>query len=603
MTSAPPLSFASEAGVVEVVGLTKRFGPVHAVTDLSFTVVPGRVTGFLGPNGAGKTTTLRMLLGLATPDAGTATIGGRPYAARTRPASHVGAALEAASFHPGRTARDHLRVYAPQIGVGDARCDEVLGIVGLADAADRRTGGFSMGMRQRLALATTLLGDPQVLLLDEPANGLDPEGIAWLRQFLRYLAGQGRTVLVSSHVLSEVEQTVDDVVIIARGRLVHASSLAQLEALARPAVGPGRRTGLGVERPVRRPDDRGRVRSALPTGGGRGLRTWPAAARARAGGHQPRGPVPAAHGRSGGPAGDATRRRCAAGPARSPGHGPGGGPMIAALRTELRKVSTTRTWWLTALVMFGYMVVMGVIMAFSLVLGMREAEKAGAPPADSSGFGNAVLDEMAIATSVYTLAVALGYIFPAILGALSVTGEFRHRTITPTLLAEPRRSLVLGSKLVAILPFALVVAIAGVVGTLIGGAATLGIMGEPTLLGDRTIQRTLVLSVVALTLWALVGVGFGSVLTNQVAAIVVLLAFTQFVEPLVRLLLAQFEATEAVSKFLPGAAGEAIAGSSLYVSSGLADLLNAWQGTLTLLGYAVILVVIGRVTTFRRDIG
>ncbi len=270
--------------------------------------------------------------------------------------------------------------------------------------------------------------------------------------------------------------------------------------------------------------------------------------------------------------------------------------MIAALRTELRKVSTTRTWWLTALVMFGYMVVMGVIMAFSLVLGMREAEKAGAPPADSSGFGNAVLDEMAIATSVYTLAVALGYIFPAILGALSVTGEFRHRTITPTLLAEPRRSLVLGSKLVAILPFALVVAIAGVVGTLIGGAATLGIMGEPTLLGDRTIQRTLVLSVVALTLWALVGVGFGSVLTNQVAAIVV-------VEPLVRLLLAQFEATEAVSKFLPGAAGEAIAGSSLYVSSGLADLLNAWQGTLTLLGYAVILVVIGRVTTFRRDIG
>ena len=200
--------------------------------------------------------------------------------------------------------------------------------------------------------------------------------------------------------------------------------------------------------------------------------------------------------------------------------------------------------------------------------------------------------------------MALGYIFPAILGALSVTGEFRHRTITPTLLAEPRRSLVLGAKLVAILPFAVVVALAGVVGTVIGGAVTLAIMGEPTLLGDSTIQRTLlILSVVALTLWALVGVGFGSVLTNQVAAIVVLLAFTQFVEPLLRLLLAQFDATEAISKFLPGAAGEAIAGSSLYVSSGLAELLNAWQGTVTLLGYAVILVVIGRLTTFRRDIG
>jgi ABC-2 type transport system ATP-binding protein len=229
-------AFAPDAGTIEVVGLSKRFGPVHAVEDLSFTVAPGRVTGFLGPNGAGKTTTLRLLLGLATPNAGTATIGGLRYSEFPQPARHVGAALEASSFHPGRTARDHLRVYAPQVGVGDERCDEVLATVGLAEAADRRAGGFSMGMRQRLALATTLLGDPQVLLLDEPANGLDPEGIAWLRQFLRYLAGQGRTVLVSSHVLSEVEQTVDDVVIISRGRLVKACSLGELEAMARPGV-------------------------------------------------------------------------------------------------------------------------------------------------------------------------------------------------------------------------------------------------------------------------------------------------------------------------------------------------------------------------------
>jgi len=277
--------------------------------------------------------------------------------------------------------------------------------------------------------------------------------------------------------------------------------------------------------------------------------------------------------------------------------------MIAALRTELRKVATTRTWWLTALIMFGYMIVMGTIMAFSLVMGLREAEKTGDPSASTGGFGQAVLDPMSIATSVYTLAVALGYIFPAILGALVVTTEFRHRTITPTLLAEPRRSLVLGAKLVCVLPFAVVVAIAGVAGTVLGGAGTLAIMGEPTLLGDSTVQRTIVLSVVALILWALVGVGFGSVLTNQVAAIVVLLAFTQFVEPLLRILLAQFDATQPLSKFLPGAAGEAIAGSSLYVSSGLAELLNSWQGTLTLIGYAVLLVVIGRFTTFRRDIG
>jgi hypothetical protein len=280
--------------------------------------------------------------------------------------------------------------------------------------------------------------------------------------------------------------------------------------------------------------------------------------------------------------------------------------MIAALRAELRKVATTRTWWLTALVMFGYMVVMAVIMAFSLVFGMREAEESGQPADMSGGFGAngpVVLDSLAIAMAVYTLAVALGYIFPAILGALSVTGEFRHRTITPTLLAEPRRSLVLGAKLVAVLPFALAVAVAGVAGTVVGGAATLAIMGEPTLLGDPEVQRTIVMSVVALVLWALVGVGFGSVLTNQVAAIVVLLAFTQFVEPILRLLLAQFDVTEAASKFLPGAAGEAIAGSSLYVSSGLADLLPAWQGALVLLGYAVVLVLVGRVTTFRRDIG
>jgi ABC-2 type transport system ATP-binding protein len=216
--------------------LSKRFGPVRAVEDLSFTVRPGRVTGFLGPNGAGKTTTLRMLLGLVRPTSGSATIGGRTYGELQRPMHTVGAALEAASFHPGRSALDHLRVYAPQAGVDDARCHEVLRIVGLDDVARRRAGGFSLGMRQRLALATTLLGDPGVLLLDEPANGLDPEGIAWLRAFLRHLAAEGRTVLVSSHVLSEVEQTVDDVVIIARGRLVHASSLPELAALAEPTV-------------------------------------------------------------------------------------------------------------------------------------------------------------------------------------------------------------------------------------------------------------------------------------------------------------------------------------------------------------------------------
>jgi ABC-2 type transport system ATP-binding protein len=214
---------------VEVRGLTKRFGSVVAVDDLSFSVQPGRVTGFLGPNGAGKTTTLRMALGLVAPTAGSATIGGLAYVDLVAPQRVVGAALEATGFHPGRTGRNHLRVLATTAGQTDRRVDEVLAMVGLTDAARRRTLGYSLGMRQRLGLAAALLADPRVLLLDEPANGLDPEGIAWLRGFLRYLASEGRTILVSSHLLSEVQQTVDDVVIIARGRLVRTSTLKELE--------------------------------------------------------------------------------------------------------------------------------------------------------------------------------------------------------------------------------------------------------------------------------------------------------------------------------------------------------------------------------------
>ena len=215
---------------VEVSGLTKSFGAVRAVDDLSFTVEPASVTGFLGPNGAGKTTTLRMVLGLMHPDAGTATFDGTPYVSLPAPLRTVGAVLETA-FHPARTGRNHLRVYCRASGLPTSRADEVLRLVGLTDAADRRAGGYSLGMRQRLALATALLGDPAVLVLDEPANGLDPEGIQWLRGFLQHLAhAEGRTVLVSSHLLAEMEQTTDRVVIIGAGRLVREGSIADLRA-------------------------------------------------------------------------------------------------------------------------------------------------------------------------------------------------------------------------------------------------------------------------------------------------------------------------------------------------------------------------------------
>lgn len=216
----------SAHGRIEVRGLTKSFGSVHAVDDLSFTVEPGEVTGFLGPNGAGKTTTLRILLGLIRPDAGSATIGGRTYTTGGR----VGAALEATGFHPGRSGRNHLLGYCRLQGYPAAHADEILDLVGLTAAARRPVRGYSLGMRQRLALAGALLGDPPVLILDEPGNGLDPEGIAWLRRLLRRLACEGRTVLVSSHVLSEVQQLVDRVVIVNRGRLVRQGRIADLAA-------------------------------------------------------------------------------------------------------------------------------------------------------------------------------------------------------------------------------------------------------------------------------------------------------------------------------------------------------------------------------------
>ncbi len=217
-------------------GLTKRYGSLTAVEDLSFALAPGTVTGFLGPNGAGKTTTLRMLLDLAKPTSGSAQVFGRRYRDLDQPLHRVGAVLEASDFHPGRRGRDHLRTLAYAARVPVSRVDELLRLVELESAVKRRVKGYSLGMRQRLALAAALLGDPELLVLDEPANGLDPEGVRWLRDFLRAFAAEGKTVFVSSHVLAEVAQTVDRVVIINKGRLVTESPLGQLTARVAGAV-------------------------------------------------------------------------------------------------------------------------------------------------------------------------------------------------------------------------------------------------------------------------------------------------------------------------------------------------------------------------------
>jgi ABC-2 type transport system ATP-binding protein len=226
----------TDSSAIRVEQLTKRYGGASAVHDLTFDVRAGVVTGFLGPNGAGKTTTLRILLGLARPTSGHATIFGKPYAELADPARTVGAALEISGFHPGRSGRNHLRALAVLAQLPSSRVEEVLKLVELEGAADRRAGKYSLGMRQRLSLAATLLGDPQLLVLDEPANGLDPQGIRWLRDFLRGLASEGRTVLISSHVLSEVAQTVDDVIVIHHGRLVDEGPVDRLSGPQRVLV-------------------------------------------------------------------------------------------------------------------------------------------------------------------------------------------------------------------------------------------------------------------------------------------------------------------------------------------------------------------------------
>jgi ABC-2 type transport system ATP-binding protein len=216
--------------MIEARGLVKHYRSTLAVDNLSFDVRPGTVTGFLGPNGAGKSTTMRMIMGLDRPDAGRARIGGKSYGDLRWPLREVGALLEAKTFHPGRSARAHLTALAVSNAIGRRRVDEVLAITGIEKAADRRAGKFSLGMSQRLGIAAALLGDPGVLLLDEPVNGLDPEGIRWIRNLLRNLAAQGRTVLVSSHLISEIAHTADALIVIGRGRLLAQTTVAQLSA-------------------------------------------------------------------------------------------------------------------------------------------------------------------------------------------------------------------------------------------------------------------------------------------------------------------------------------------------------------------------------------
>ena len=273
--------------------------------------------------------------------------------------------------------------------------------------------------------------------------------------------------------------------------------------------------------------------------------------------------------------------------------------LMPALLSEYRKFVTTRLWWVLLLTMALYMGFIAVVMAFALTNDPSGASM-GMPGTDD---GSAIpIPAREIALAVYTLAPSLGYVFPVIVGAMSVTGEFRHMTITPTLLAEPRRTVVIGAKLLASLPVGLLFGIGGVLATFLPGAAVLAAAGESTFLTDSEVVQAGIWSVVALAVWTLVGVGFGTALKNQVVGIVVILAFTQIVEPVLRIAFAMIDPLEGVAKWLPGAAGEAIAGSSFYAATGMSGLLPRWQGLVVLVAYGLVLAAVGRFTTFRRDI-
>ncbi len=399
------------APVVVAESLTKRFGELVAVDDLSFALERGTITGFLGPNGAGKTTTLRMLLGLAAPTRGSALVFDRPYARLEQPALRVGAVLEATDFHPGRSGRNHLLTLGRATGLPDARADEVLRLVELDGAAGRRVKGYSLGMRQRLGLAAALLGDPELLVLDEPANGLDPEGVRWLRDFLRAFAADGKTVFVSSHVLSEVAQTVDRVLIVNRGRLVIESPLAELTARLGGAVRVRSPQAAELQEALRR-------ESLEAAADGDGVLVVHGSTTERVGEIAAAGGIVlhelTAHSSSLEQVFLELTSDAAV--------------VIAQTRAEVLKIRSTRTTLGLVAGMVSLLLLAVLLTGFltETVSIAREQDQR-----DLLSLGN------------------LSGLFAALAGVLLVTGEYRFGTIRPTFLFTPRRSTVVGAKLVA----------------------------------------------------------------------------------------------------------------------------------------------------------
>ena len=526
----------SARGRIDVPQPDKQFRGFTAVEDLTFSVEPGRITGFLGPNGAGKTTTLRMLLHLISPTSGTALIEEQHYQDLDRPLETVGAALEATGFHPGRSGRDHLRVLAATHGLPDGRVDELLELTGIPAFAKRRAGAYSKGMRQRLGLAQALLGEPRLLLLDEPANGLDPEGIRWMRGFLRYLADdQGKTVLVSSHLLGEVEQTVEDVVIIANGRLVTSGHIEDLRGEPTSFVRTSDAAAL-----ARALADAG-VTSTPEGDGGLVVASRPAPDRR----HRP------ARGRAGLGAEHAPGRTRGVVLRADRGHEPEPGRcgMSGAIKAELRKYFSTRMWWGMAIGVALSAAIFAVLFGFVYTAGISPEDM------EASGMGSG--SDAQIANSVYTGGISVAYLLMLTIGVMQIGSEYRHKTITSTFLAVPRRARAMLAKIIAVSLIGAMYAALSMAVAVLAGAIVLNVRGfDPFPSGD--VFRTIALALLVLAVWGLIGLGVGILIPNQVAALLIGVGVAWIVEPLLALGLRLWDfGAEYISPYLPSSATQA----------------------------------------------
>ena len=565
IAAAPPGT--SAPGRIVVDDLTKIFrGQVRAVDKLSFAVEPGSVTGFLGPNGAGKTTTLRMVLGLVRPSGGRATIGGEVYRHLGNPSRTVGAALESSSFHPARTGRNHLRIMCTAAGLPTQRADEVLDAVGLGQAGRRKVRGYSLGMRQRLGLAAALLGDPRVLVLDEPANGLDPEGIRWLRGLLRHLAEEGRTVLVSSHQLNEVQEIADRVVILNHGQLVRAGTDrgAHRRHRQRPGPEPGygrtardahpRRCAGRTARPRLRPGHRDARRTGRPPR----VHVRHRAARAQHPALRPRGRVLRA---------DAVRRRPAADPRRT--------AMIRLVRAEFLKVRTTQVWfWL----------LLGVVAVSALLV--------IAPIANNSITSERDVPDMFSSAST-------AYIVVFVLGVLGVTTEFRYQTITGTVLQTPSRWAIITAKLITYAVLGVLFALVALVTQLVIAVPWLSSKHVTVDFGNAAVRHVLLAVFGVVALFGIVGLGVGALLRNQIVAVVVGILFLLILENLL-LLIPHVRQLWLYTPAGGSAAMEHTTGSTQVVDG--VHLLSTWGGVVVLVLWALVPALVGAAFTMNRDI-